>query len=75
MAAVILVCGLVLAWVGPRLAADAMASGNGGVLSLQVYNLVRNQFGSVIVPPATAHDHALKVGLCPVPTDEVRGIC
>jgi hypothetical protein len=30
-----------------------------------VYNLVRNQFGSVIVPPAKAHDHALKVWLLP----------
>ena len=33
----------------------------------QVYNLVRNQFGSVIVPPAKAHDHALKVGFCNQP--------
>jgi hypothetical protein len=33
----------------------------------QVYNLVRNQFGSVIVPPAKAHDHALKVGRCVQP--------
>lgn len=33
------------------------------MLSAQVYNLVRNQFGSVIVPPSKAHDHALEVGL------------
>ena len=29
---------------------------------LKVYNIVRNQFGSVVVEPAVAHRHALKVG-------------
>jgi hypothetical protein len=37
---------------------------NEAICQPQVYNLVRNQFGSVIVPPAKAHDHALKVGCC-----------